>query len=55
MSQTDKPRCTNEVLEFDDINSDAQYVQSAKYYHENQVELRRSTRQQFMYQYFQEE
>ena len=55
MSQTEKPRCTNEVLEFDDTNSDAQSVQSAKYYHENQVQLRRSTRQQFTYQSIQEE
>ena len=55
MSQTEKTRCTNEVLDFDDTNSDTQSVQSAKYYPEYQVQLRRSTRQQFTYQSFQEE
>ena len=37
MSQTEKPHCTYEVLAFDDTNSDTQSVQSAKYYHKNQV------------------
>ena len=55
MSQTERARCTINVLDFDDNNSDTQSVQSAKYYHENQVQLRRSTRQQFTYQSFQEE
>ena len=55
MSQTERARCTNNVLDFDDNNSDKQSVQSAKYYHENQVQLCRSTRQQFTYQSFQEE
>ena len=55
MSQNEKPCCANEVLDFDDTNSDIQSVQSANYYHENQVQLRRSTRQQFTYQSFQEE
>ena len=55
MSQTERARCTNNVLDFDDNNSDTKSVQSAKYYHENQVQLRRSTRQQFTYQSIQEE
>ena len=55
MSQTEKPCCANKVLDFDETNSDTQSVQSAKYYHENQVQLRRSTRQQFTYQSIQEE
>ena len=55
MSQTEKPRCTNEVVDFDDTNSDTQSMQSAKYYHKNQVQLCRSTRQQFTYQSSQEE
>ena len=55
MSHTEKPCCTNEVVDFDDTNSDTQSAQSAKYYYENQVQLCRSTRQQFTYQYFQEE
>ena len=37
MSQTEKPHCTYEVLAFDDTNSGTQSVQSAKYYHKNQV------------------
>ena len=37
MSQTEKPHCAYEVLAFDDTNSDTQSVQSAKYYHKNQV------------------
>ena len=55
MSQTERAHCIINVLDFDDNNSDTQSVQSAKYYHENQVQLRRSTRQQFTYQSFQEE
>ena len=55
MSQTENPHGTNEVVDFDDINSDTQSVQSAKYYHENQVKLCSSTSQQFRYQSFQEE
>ena len=55
MSQTERGHCTNNVLDFDDNNSDTQSVESTKYYHENQVQLRRSTRQQFTYQSFQEE
>ena len=53
--QIEKPRYTNKVLDYDDTNSDTQSVQSAKYYHENQVQLHRSTRQQFTYHSFQEE
>ena len=44
MSQTERARYTNNVLDFDDNNSDTQSVQSAKYYNENQVQIRRSTR-----------
>ena len=43
MSQTEKPCYTNKVLDFDDANPDTQSVQSAKYYHEKQIQLRRST------------
>ena len=55
MLQTEKACCTNEVLDFDDTDSDTQSVQSVKYYHKNQVQLRKSTRQKFTYQSFQEE
>ena len=55
MSQTEKACCINEVLDFDDTDSATQSVQSAKYYHKNQVQLRKSTRQKFTYQSFQEE
>ena len=55
MSPTEKPRYSNEVLDFDDTNPDTQSVQSAKYYHEKQVQHRRSSRQQLTYLSFQEE